>query len=665
MSASIPYIRELVKTYDFVLISEHWLHSNRLRRFEDIGPNISYFARASDEANADSYGSSRGEGGVAILWQSELKGVTPLREVVHDRFCGVHVQVGEGKAVNIFSVYMPAKGCKGDMDVTLDELAAVIENTDRGTINIIGGDLNGDVGRLGGPRALRDPTSEGRKVFNFARTLGLSFVNLNEYAKGPVVTHCGPTGSTCIDYILVPEVINMDILECGVIEEDGLNTSDHYPVYVKIDLMNLERQSIEVESARNVRWNKLQKDVIKERYTDKVNIDLTKLESEMDRDTTDVNMIDSYVDKVVYILKKHERNLPKSKFKQNVKPFWNAELTELKHVKVEMYRRWKDAGRPRDREDATRTAHITAKKAFAKALIKISKAYENERIEEVVRSAEINKNHFWNLLKKERKGDKVTISTIKNLSGKVVSDPVLILEVWRRHFDNLSTPKMSPQYDNDHYEYVREQVKTWYQNEEEEKFLLEPFNISDIEKGINTLHKGKTPGHDLITRENLDEAGPKLKEILVVILNLVVRLEYIPVNFRRGIQIPLYKGKNAPPLDTNSYRGITLLSTLNKLFEVLIWQRMEKWWNNNQVITQLQGACRKKVSCIHTAMLLQETIAEQLENNNKVFVAYYDVAKAFDGVWIDGLFFRLHEMGVVGKTWRLLYKTYMGFKCRV
>ena len=92
---------------------------------------------------------------------------------------------------------------------------------------------------------------------------------------------------------------------------------------------------------------------------------------------------------------------------------------------------------------------------------------------------------------------------------------------------------------------------------------------------------------------------------------------------------------------------------------------MEKWWSSSRVITQLQGACRKSVSCIHTAMLLQETIAEQLENHGKVFVAYYDIAKAFDGVWIDGLFFRLHEIGVVGKTWRLLYKTYMGFKCRL
>ena len=64
-------------------------------------------------------------------------------------------------------------------------------------------------------------------------------------------------------------------------------------------------------------------------------------------------------------------------------------------------------------------------------------------------------------------------------------------------------------------------------------------------------------------------------------------------------------------------------------------------------------------------MLLQETIAANLRNNNKVFVAYYDVAKAFDGVWIDGLFSSLRNMGVVGKTWRLLYKSYTNFKCKV
>ena len=84
-----------------------------------------------------------------------------------------------------------------------------------------------------------------------------------------------------------------------------------------------------------------------------------------------------------------------------------------------------------------------------------------------------------------------------------------------------------------------------------------------------------------------------------------------------------------------------------------------------EVISELQGACRSGQSCIHTAFSLQETIAASLEDSNKCFVAFYDVAKAFDTVWIDGLFRQMHDIGVRGKTWRLLYRCYLDFRCCV
>ena len=92
---------------------------------------------------------------------------------------------------------------------------------------------------------------------------------------------------------------------------------------------------------------------------------------------------------------------------------------------------------------------------------------------------------------------------------------------------------------------------------------------------------------------------------------------------------------------------------------------MEKWWFDTGVLTQLQGACRKGVSCVHSAYVLQESIATLLETNEKVFVTYLDVSKAFDGVWIKGLFVSLWDLGIQGRTWRLLYKSYENFKCRV
>ena len=118
-------------------------------------------------------------------------------------------------------------------------------------------------------------------------------------------------------------------------------------------------------------------------------------------------------------------------------------------------------------------------------------------------------------------------------------------------------------------------------------------------------------------------------------------------------------------MDPDNYRGITLLSSFNKLFEMVIWRRIEHWWENQRIISELQGACRKGSSCIHTALTLQETISSQCEGGRKVFVAFFDVSKAFDSVWIDGLFFQLYNLGIRDSLWRILYKGYTDFVCSV
>ena len=85
----------------------------------------------------------------------------------------------------------------------------------------------------------------------------------------------------------------------------------------------------------------------------------------------------------------------------------------------------------------------------------------------------------------------------------------------------------------------------------------------------------------------------------------------------------------------------------------------------NNVISDLQFACKKGLSCTHAAFLLKETVATSLEAGDKCYVAFYDVAKAFDTVWIDGLFIQLWDAGIQGKLWRMLYLCYCNFRCCV
>ena len=149
-------------------------------------------------------------------------------------------------------------------------------------------------------------------------------------------------------------------------------------------------------------------------------------------------------------------------------------------------------------------------------------------------------------------------------------------------------------------------------------FSRDRITFKEVENGIKSLNSGKAPGFDGVTKEHLTHAGISLVTALSILYNMILEAEYIPVNFRRGTQVPLYKGKNTSILEVNNYRGITLLTTFNKLFEVIMWKRMEKWWVGTGVLSPLQGACRKGVSCVHSALLLQESIATLRESNNQI-----------------------------------------------
>ena len=60
------------------------------------------------------------------------------------------------------------------------------------------------------------------------------------------------------------------------------------------------------------------------------------------------------------------------------------------------------------------------------------------------------------------------------------------------------------------------------------------------------------------------------------------------------------------------------------------------------------------------AFNLQETIYHQLEQRSNVYVAQLDIKGAFDAVWIDGLFYKLQQLGINKRIYRVLRNSYYG-----
>ena len=154
-------------------------------------------------------------------------------------------------------------------------------------------------------------------------------------------------------------------------------------------------------------------------------------------------------------------------------------------------------------------------------------------------------------------------------------------------------------------------------------FVPSPIEQGEVRKAISKLHNKKAAVFDDISAEHIKYAGPALVYLLCLIFNFMVQYEYVPLNLRKGIQVPLYKGKKM-----DNYRGITLLSSFNKIFEMVIWNWISGWWKVNGIILSLQSACWKGQSCLHKAFLLQETVCKALNGHRNALVAFYDVSKA-------------------------------------
>ena len=333
---------------NIVAISEHWLHENRLGMFNEIAGDIRFCGRASNFAKADNYGTRRGQGGVALLWKYNMVGVTEISNVIHDRICGIRIATKDGGTLNIFSVYLPAQGCGEDFEACLDDLAEIIESREQGSMNIIFGDFNADMGSLGGSRGKRAATKQGTALLRLVNEFGLTACNLDRCATGPVDTFCGPTEKSTIDYKFVPQEASNRIKACQVIGNEVLNTSDHNPVQVTLNIDNVRCYTRARVDSSIKRWEKLSEQERNERYCLPLAASTDEIIARLTSPTLDEGDLDRCIEDFVERMKEAASNIPSRKFRKHLKPYWNSRMNELKKDKIDSYRKWSKANRPRD-----------------------------------------------------------------------------------------------------------------------------------------------------------------------------------------------------------------------------------------------------------------------------------------------------------------------------
>ena len=173
-------------------------------------------------------------------------------------------------------------------------------------------------------------------------------------------------------------------------------------------------------------------------------------------------------------------------------------------------------------------------------------------------------------------------------------------------------------------------------------------------KLVKFLKRGKAPGPDTIHNEVLRlGTTTSLFHHLARLFTSSIQLGYIPVAWKIATLRMLLKPDKLPSL-TTSYRPISLISSIMKLFERVIEQRLRSHLEHIGFIDRHQSGFKKAKSTDDHLFKLSQPIMESFNRGEHVVAAFLDVEKVFDNVWHNGLRFKIFQLDLPTKMTRWL-----------
>jgi Reverse transcriptase (RNA-dependent DNA polymerase)/Endonuclease-reverse transcriptase len=166
-------------------------------------------------------------------------------------------------------------------------------------------------------------------------------------------------------------------------------------------------------------------------------------------------------------------------------------------------------------------------------------------------------------------------------------------------------------------------------------------SIREIHDILKALRNRKAPGQDTITNSQLKNLPKQALHTLEQILNQCLNNQYFPKPWRHAIVLPILK-PNKPPSRPESYRPISLLSSLSKILEKVILNRLQRHENTNPTLIEQQYGFKPKHSTTLQLANLTEQITTNYNQNRTTTVMTLDIEKAFDTVWHTALIHKLH-----------------------
>ena len=158
----------------------------------------------------------------------------------------------------------------------------------------------------------------------------------------------------------------------------------------------------------------------------------------------------------------------------------------------------------------------------------------------------------------------------------------------------------------------------------------------ELDKAVRKRKLKKARGFDKMPNEVLKR--PDIREGLFILFSYCFESGLVPSNWLRGIVTPIPKGLDKDSSVTLNYRGISLLSSVQKVYSSIINTRLTHYLEATDIgrwadlwFSQKQGMYR---SCIHMVCPLSATIRNRLETGKTHLPLLWILKKHLTG-WIE------------------------------
>ena len=167
----------------------------------------------------------------------------------------------------------------------------------------------------------------------------------------------------------------------------------------------------------------------------------------------------------------------------------------------------------------------------------------------------------------------------------------------------------------------------------------------EIRKIIMSLKCGAA-GYDELNATVLKMVSSNVSIPICHMCNLSLSQGTFPEELKLANVIPLYKSDD--PCEFNHYRPVSLLSVFSKVFERVMYNRLNSYLDTYNILFHNQFGFRKKHSSYMALMILMDKLIKSLENGEYVVGVFLDFSKAFDTVNHEILLSKLDHYGIRG-----------------